>query len=167
MTTTMKLIAKQTLGANAASVTFSDIPGNMTDLLLVESSRSAVNGVVDGLDIWFNSDTTAGNYTRRRLLGNGAAASSDTQRLLLIPGATATASTFSNNEIYIPNYAGSANKSFSATSTQETNATTAYIAAGAGLWSNTSAITSIQLVSQNAANLVTNSSFFLYGITKS
>ena len=167
MATTMKLIAKQTLGSDTASVTFSSIPGTYTDLLLVMSIRTARASpfTIEGVDIWFNSDTTAGNYTKRRLLGQGSSASSDTGGSLLAPTNGATSSTFSNNEVYVPNYAGSTNKAYSVSSAAEHNATTAYLAAGAELWSNTAAISSIQLV-PTANNLVTGSSFFLYGITK-
>jgi len=83
--------------------------------------------------------------------------------------AACTASTFASGEIYIPNYAGGLAKSVSAASVTEHNGGAsgdAYIVALAGLWSLTSAITSIELLSQ-VANFVTGSSFYLYGIKNS
>jgi hypothetical protein len=53
-------------------------------------------------------------------------------------------------------------------SNEEDNATEAYIAATAGLYRNTSAITSISIDSVTTSiNLVSGSSFYLYGIKNS
>jgi hypothetical protein len=172
--TTMKLIARQTLGSNAANVTFSDIPGTYTDLLLVCSTRSARTGgpAADNINLEFNGNGSG--YSVRALEGNSASASSYSaaSQSVLLSGYsssdTTTASTFASTAIYIPNYAGSTNKSVSSDSATETNggaANNAFIIAFAGLWANTAAITSIKVISQ-VANFMTNSSFTLYGITK-
>jgi len=84
-----------------------------------------------------------------------------------ITGATNTASTFSNGQIYIPNYAGSNNKSFSVDNVTERNATSIQMCLMAGRLANTSAITSISLVSQTSSNLVQHSTATLYGIKNS
>lgn len=168
MATTMKLIAKQTLGSNASTVTFSDIPGTYTDLLAVLSIRSTRSAqVVDNLLALLNGSSTA--YTARILSGDGSAAGSSNwtsaYATLAVTAAGATSNTFSSVEIYIPNYAGSTNKSFSTTAVSENNATSARIEATATLWSNTAAVTSI-VFDLDVGDFVTNSSFFLYGITK-
>lgn len=170
MPTTMKLIAKNVLGSSASSVTFSDIPGTYTDLILTFSGRQDVNYA--DCYLRFNSDSGS-NYSFRRLDGSGSAASSTSASsqtwLSIYPGVARnnmTASTFGNSEIYIPNYAGSTNKSVSATCLNENNATGAQMAAIAGLWSSTSAITSVILYPDTGGNFVSGSSFFLYGITK-
>jgi hypothetical protein len=49
----------------------------------------------------------------------------------------------------------------------ETNATTAYMYLAAGLWSDTSAITSISVTSNTAATILEHSSASLYGIKNS
>lgn len=173
MATTMKLIGSQTLGSSTSSVSFSSIPATFTDLLLIGSARSdRASNVVDDVYFQFNSDAGS-NMTSRTLTGNGATASSSStsaaQKLAassLATAATATASTFASWEMYVPNYAGSTNKSFSITNGHETNATTAYITAIAGLWSQTAAITTIAISPVNGTNFVSGSSFFLYGITK-
>jgi len=82
-------------------------------------------------------------------------------------GASATASTFGNQEVYFPNYAGATNKSYSADSAGENNATTAYLTLSAGLWSQTSAITSLEFYDRGVGNFVQYSSAYLYGIIKS
>lgn len=170
MATTYELIAKQILGSAAASVTFSSIPGTYTDLLFAWSVRGdQASSTYQDIYIGFNSSTA--NFTNRYLEGSGSGASSGTnlasgRYLGVVPASTATASTFSNGECYIPNYAGSTNKSFSSTNAHETNATAAYITVVAGLWSNTSAITSVEFGTSSTRNFVSGSSFYLYGITK-
>jgi hypothetical protein len=76
-----------------------------------------------------------------------------------------TANTFASGEIYIPNYAGSTNKSISADTAGEANTTVAYAQISAELWSNTSAITSITIYS-NVGNLAQYTTATLYGIKK-
>ena len=173
MATTMKLIAKQTLSTTAATVTFSSIPGTATDLVLVYSARTNRSAVSSDIYLQFNGITTA-TYSFRRIYGVGTSAGSDSLTnnssgglCGWATGANATASTFGNSQIYIPNYAGSTAKSFSAEGVTENNATDSRIAAYAGLWSGTSAITQIDLKDYDAASFVSGSSFYLYTITKS
>lgn len=175
MATTCKLIAKTTLGSDAANVEFTSIPGTYTDLLLLASARSTLTTaglVVDDWAIRFNGSTTSSSD--RFLAGNGSSAYSGSNGVSggaaiyfgNVVGANSTADVFSNSEVYIPNYAGSTNKSVSITQVSERNGTESYINAIAGLWSNTAAITSIRIYSTRSANIKSGSSFFLYGITK-
>lgn len=167
MAATYELIESQTLGAAAASVTFSSIPGTFDDLCVLHSARTTRVSVVEYFGGQINGSSS--NMTTRLLEGSGSTASSSSGsfiRLGVAAGSSATADTFGNTEIWIPNYAGSTNKSISWTGVQETNATGASIVAGAVLWSQTAAITSISFSSVLGNNIVTGSSFHLYGITK-
>ena len=169
MATTMKLIAKVTLGSDSATTSFTDIPATYDDLLLVISARSSRADIFEVAAARFNGAANDTNHSSRYLLGDGSAASSGTNtyaRLGLIPANTATSSTFGNLEVYIPNYAGSTNKSYSASSVMENNATTSYIDVMAGLWSNTAAITSIAFHTVLGSNYKSGSTFYLYGIKK-
>lgn len=173
MPTTCKLIAKTTLGASASSIAFSDIPGTHTDLLVVCSLRTDRAVHAETVRLTLNGAST--NYSERMLYGDSAGATSYANSgaylgAIFCNSASATSSTFGNAEIYIPNYAGSTNKSVSATSVTETNSGTqnqAFIGAFAGLWSNTAAITSLTLAPVTGPNFVSGSSAFLYGITRS
>jgi TRAP-type mannitol/chloroaromatic compound transport system substrate-binding protein len=166
--TTFTKISAVTVGSGgAASVSFSSIPSTYTDLALCWSSRSTTTGVESAAQyMTFNGVST--NMSFRRLRGNGSAADSYTDPSSTIFGtataAGATANTFSNGQIYIPNYAGSTNKSWSVDSVTENNATTAIAVFFAGLWSNTAAITSIGFTTD--ANFAQYSTFTLYGIKK-
>lgn len=156
------LISSVTVGAGgASSITFSAIPGTYTDLCLVLSGRSTNSNYFDGIDIAFNSSTAS--FTARFLDGSGSGVVSGTYTGLTTNGNTATSNTFGNLQMYIPNYAGSTNKSFSADMVTENNATAADQRIYAGLWSNTSAITSISLTTTTFAQY---STAYLYGLTK-
>jgi hypothetical protein len=174
MATTMKLIAKVSLGSDASSIEFTSIPATYTDLLVLGSLRLGRSATSSTVYMQVNGDTGTTKYSSRRLYGNtdtgtGSDSFSGANKSLLVgdvTASTATSNTFGSLEVYIPNYAGSTNKSASFTGTQETNASTAYITIAASLWSDTSAITSIKIVSRVASNIRSGSSFFLYGISK-
>ena len=165
----MELITSVTVGSGgAASVTLpatGTIPQTYTDLQIVMSVRGSRSEVVSNTAISFNGSTA--NFTNKYLEGNGTSASSGSLARFVgaQPAATATANTFSNNIIYIPNYTSSNFKSFSCDSVTENNATLAYATLFAGLWSDTSAITTITLSSSSSDNFVEGSTFYLYGIS--
>jgi hypothetical protein len=165
MANTYTLIASNTVGSGGvASVTFSSIPSTYTDLLIKTTTRGASGGV--GYDnMSFNSSSS--NFTIIQLQGNGAnafSASATSGRGGTYDASTDTASTFSSNDIYIPNYASSNYKSYSVDAVNETNATTTYATLIAGLWSSTAAITSISFSTSGSVNYVQYSTFYLYGI---
>jgi len=160
------LLERTELNASAASVTFANIPQTgYTDLKVVMSTRSAdVSNIAFEISVTFNGNTTG--YTAKQLFGDGSAAGSSSPTIRpagFIVGTTATANTFSNGELYIPNYTSSSNKSYSVDSVTETNATTQYMNLVAGLWSNTAAITTIALAG-TSGNFAANSTFSLYGL---
>lgn len=157
----LTLIQSQTLGADAASVTFSSIPGTYKTLMLKACARGA--STTAAITIQFNGSTST--FTTLYLTGSGSAASSTTTsvgNIGNVPISTDTASTFGNLEIVIPNYAGAANKAYTVDVVTENNATAATAALWTGLWSTTSAITSITLA--NATNFLAGSTFTLYAI---
>lgn len=174
MANTYTLIQAQNLASSAASVTFSSIPSTYTDLVLKASIRTDdATGSSNNIYVRFNGLT--GDFSYTRLISNGATASSSratAQTALLTynagaDAATATANTFSNLELYIPSYTVSQNKPISLFTVQEDNSATAFIANIAHLWSVTAAISSLVITQPGGANLVTGSSFYLYGIKNS
>jgi len=152
--------------AGASSVSFVNIPQTgYSDLKIVASVRDTRSGTYgNGMSIAFN---TGGTYSAKYMEGNGASVSSgsDTSGYVFdVPSSTATASTFGNAEVYIPNYLSSNAKSYSADSVTENNATNAYGVLIAGLWTGTSAITTIKLTVGGSNSFTQYSSFSLYGI---
>jgi hypothetical protein len=170
MANTYTLIASNTVGSGGvASVTFSSIAATYTDLLVKVSARDTVASSRGAFSIRFNG-SSAFNYSIKELRDvDGAASSTGVTAQSEIDGgrttgSTATASTFGNVEIYIPNYAGSTAKSVSIDNVTENNSTTYYSNLTAGLWSLTNAITSIGFTC--TTNFSQYSTFYLYGISK-
>ena len=158
----------------AASIEFTSIPSTYTDLVLKLSGRSSRNDFTSTyVNVSFNGSTSG--YSSRVLTGNGSSALSyaniegtSAMGLLVISQANNTASTFGNGELYIPNYAGSTNKSVSSDSVQEDNSATGWQFLGAGLWSSTAAITSIKLQPISGGtnfNFLQHSTAYLYGVS--
>jgi len=169
MANTFELIASSTVGSGgSANIDFTSIPSTYTDLVLKVSGRQ---GAENAFDITFNGATTS--YVVRRLQGNGSSASfSDGSgtttaiRVIGIASSGSTANTFGNSEIYIPNYAGSNNKSVSIDAVNEDNAAEAYMNLAAGIRSNTAAINQIT-ITPRAGSLAEYSTAYLYGIKNS
>ena len=170
MAVTYKKIASVTVGSGgASSMAFTSIPATYTDLVLLSSTRDGTT--VDNnteFKVKFNGSATS--YSNKYLQGNGSSASSGTYGTTFLytgesDGSTATANTFGSSSIYIPNYAGSAYKSVSSDLTSEENTSVSYATLTAGLWSNTAAITSIEITCNGT--WAQYSTATLYGIKSS
>jgi hypothetical protein len=168
MPNTFELIASYTVGASpVTSIDFSSIPSTYTDLCFKISARVTRSGYVgDILQISFNGSST--NESSRRLegAGSGTPTSASNSLLLAYQASTtdATASTFGNAELYIPNYAGATYKSASNDGVSENNGTTAYAGFAANLWSNTAAINQVTFTPDSGSNFVQYSTIYLYGV---
>lgn len=168
MPTFTQIGTAQVVGSGgAASITFTSIPSTYTDLVVKISARGLNSNPYCYTALALNGVTT--NQTSRGLNGTATSASSFSASnfQFFINGNTSTASTFSNNEFYIPNYAGSTNKSLSLDGVFESNSTAAdnnYLQLMADLWSNTAAITSITITGVTG-NLAEHSSAYLYGVS--
>ena len=168
MPDTFVKIASVTVGSGgASSIDFTSIPSTYTDLCLVLSARTTRSATQEDLRVAYNSTTT--NFTARFITGTGSGVASytDTRFYGSVPSATSTSSTFGSISAYIPNYAGSNNKSASVDYVCENNATAAESGLVANLWSNTSAITSISITGASSGNFVQYSTATLYGIKSS
>jgi hypothetical protein len=162
------LLERIELNASAASVTFSNIPQTgYTDLKIDYSVRSDTVSTGDNIELTFNGSTST--YSRIRIYGAGSGtpasdSASTYTTMSFINGNGATANTFCNGSLYIPNYTSSNSKSFSIDVVQETNATATYMGLFAGLWATSTAISSINLKPNGGTNFVANSTFSLYGL---
>jgi hypothetical protein len=174
MANTFVKIASVTVGSGgAASIDFTSIPSTYTDLCVKMSFRQDIDFSNDGniIAIEFNSAGSA-SFSGKLLFGTGSAAGSAGTYLNAVyytsNPSDYTSNTFGNGEIYIPNYAGSQNKSFSSDSVYENNATAARQGLQAGLWSSSSAITSVKLSPfTGGGKFVQYSTATLYGIKNS
>jgi len=167
MPNTFELIASSTVGSGgASSIEFTSIPSTYTDIAVVISARST-GTYGNGLDLSnIELNGSLSSITDIQFSGSGTNASSSSQTNLPLHfnGSDSTANTFGNAMYYIPNYAGSNNKSVSADVVYENNATLAFVLFHAALRSNTAAITSFKFATPANGNFAQYSTAYLYGV---
>jgi hypothetical protein len=170
MANTFNLIASYTATGSVASINFSGIPSTYNDLIIKISARGTNATVYVATYISFNGSTAS--FSNREIYGTGSAVGTGSataspgagQAVVYIDGASATASTFSNCDIYIPNYSSTTlNKSYSCETAVENNATANLNDLLAGLWSSTAAINQVTLTPQTGS-FVTDSTVYIYGV---
>jgi hypothetical protein len=163
-----ELIESKTLGTAQASIEFTSIPQDGTDLLVLTSLRFDID--LGDVNLKVNGSTSG--YSMRHLYGTGSSVASSNNSSGSFIWATfanflsLTASTFSNGQLYLPNYSGATNKSVSIESATENNGTFSYHGITAGVWANTDAITSLLFSGGGSGNFVAGSTISLYKITK-
>ena len=166
---TMALVQTVTVGSGGtASIEFTTIPQDATDLLLVVSARSAIASINDFFLLDLNNGATNPTGRDLSISNNSKFSASRTNGYSgELPGANATSNTFGSMTIYISNYANtSATKSISHNTTRENNSADAYLGIIASNWGVTSAISTVTLTSGNGANFAQYSTASLYKITK-
>ena len=168
MASTYKLISSVTVGAGATStIAFTSIPATYTDLVFRLSIRNLAAGIDEQLRVNFNNTGVNANTLNKVIQGNGlgsvATANSSTWIIGGYNGNGTTANTFTDAEVYIPNYLSSLNKNFYVDSTMETNGAQCYTEITAAVWQNTAAITSVAF-SMPSVNFAQYSTAYLYGI---
>lgn len=176
MAATKKLIQTIELTASQASIEFTNIPQTGTDLIILFSARGSNNDIASG---WLYSlNGSSSGYSARSLNGTGSSTNSYTDTTGTdggvtygrldswgLVGNTATANTFENMQIVIPNYATSTSKVVSVDSVGENNSTAAFQRMMAGVWTGNAPITSLLLRSWNTVFLP-GTSASLYVLTK-
>ena len=167
MANTFKKIQTVTVGSGgAANIEFTSIPQTYTDLKIVYSLRSNDTNANGGNFFYFQFNNTGFTGLSARILGgNGSTTNTGSGSLYAFMNPSDfTASTFSNGEFYMPNYTSANNKSYSIESVNENNATAANVNLGAGLWSNSAAVTSVKFAPYSGS-FVQYSTATLYGIS--
>ena len=174
MANTYTLIEARTVASATHSVTLSTIPQNYTDLLVRFSLRSDFNFNFHEGQFTFNS--VSSDYSQTLFSSDGSNPSTvanSSQGIatwsLVINGSASTSNTFSNGELYIPNYSSTTvGKSWTTTAVTENNATAAGLWMVAGSNTSTAAISSLTFYAwQSFINFVPGSTFYLYGIKNS
>lgn len=163
----MELIETVTVGAGGAtSISFSNIPQDGIDLVMLASLRSDNN--TQWVEIGINGSIRSFTSIDLFGLGNGRSANNRTDSIVqTVTNLTSwTSNTFSNNQLVFSDYAQNTVKSISHDGVLENNATTAYMAMKALRWVVTFApITSLSINAQSGANFVQHSSISLYKIS--
>jgi hypothetical protein len=156
------LIQAQTLTSSAASVTFSNIPQNYTDLVIFISARG--DWVSSGHpSLYIAPNNGAVTATVLATTAATSVVSNSSTGYQWINKGNYTANTFCNGSIYIPNYASTTQyKPFIVDMVTENNSAEAQLSLNIFRYSSNTAITS--LVFTTDGNFVTNSTFYLYGV---
>ncbi len=162
MPATYEPIATTTLGSAAATITFSSIPATYTDLVLVVTGLFTSSG--GNSRIRFNGDTGT-TYSNTRLQGDGTSASSNrstSQTFLRLDydGNSSTVPNMTRTNIF--SYAGSTNKTCLIESSEDKNGSGSTVRT-VGLWRDTSAITSIEVL-MSSSTFAIGTTATLYGI---
>lgn len=160
------------LTQSTETITFDNIPqSGYTDLKFVMSLRATTSSGNDSFDLLVNFNGSSANKSTVSLRGDGSGVNTNAigDRLLrLVNPSDWTANTFSNVEMYVPNYTTSGNKTFLVNSVLENNATTSALILFGGLWSSSAAITSMSFTPNGSgAKFSANSTISLYGVSAS
>ncbi len=146
-----ELVSSVDLTTSTATISFTAIPQTGQDLVIIFNPRTGRTNIVDELRVQFNSDTSA-SYNSISMIGNGSTTSSSaitsgtSGRGDYVSGNSSVASSFSNHQIYIYDYAQSTYaKNVSIESIHENNNTVAYQTFWNFTYTPTTAITSISL----------------------
>lgn len=174
MASAIQKIATLTASGSSSTMDFTGFPSSYTDLIIkvnVRSQRSS-GPIQDGLLIKFNS-LGGSNYSYWMMYSDSGSAQGDlsnpTSSIFggYIPSALATSNVYSNGEVYISDYADTThNKTVKTNVVSENDGVQAYMSFVAGEFLNTSAITTISLVTGSGSNWVAGSTATLYGVTK-
>jgi hypothetical protein len=166
-------ISKITTAASQATVDFTSIPANYTDLVVIFQARSNLSGAVEGMSLKFNNDGTSGNYytgqyfvsvsTTSASATNGASAAG--VGVGNVSGTTALTGSPTDGSVTINNYLGTTfykrAKAF-ITYAQASGAAQEANMIVSGVWKNTAAIT--RLTFSVPTSFVNGSVFTLYGV---
>jgi hypothetical protein len=163
-------IFSQTVGAGGTNaVYFNNIPQTYTHLRILCSVRSTYASAFDSISMYFNGSQA--NISNTFLRGTGTSTVSDRSTYRAISGlnsASTTSNTFTNIEIYIPNYRSSNFKQIAVDSFTENNSSESYQTLTSELWSQTAAITQLHFDTATSGQpLAQHSTFTLYGIKPS
>jgi len=173
MALTYVAIATTTVGSGgAANIEFTSIPGTYTDLVIKLSGRSTASSDWEDMKISFNNSTTDAQYYWRAVYGysgstvgsNQGNGNSNARLQGVVSAASATANTFGSWEMYVPNYAGSNQKSVSTDFASENNSAATLLGLATNLWNQTTAINRVTLTTSSGSNIAQYSTATLYGI---
>jgi hypothetical protein len=166
MPSTYNAISTTTLSSANSSISFTSIPATYTDLRVVLTYTTSISG--EDARVRFNSDTGA-NYSITRIRTTGASESTSRltsqSSLILCDNVSIGSSTTIPQLLTIDvlSYAGSTYKTVLAENASDYNGS-GTLTKTVGLWSSTSAITTILIGTLTAATFNVGTTATLYGI---
>ena len=162
--TSFESIATVSVSSNTATITFSSIPQTYTHLQVRGIARTNRNSTIDSYQFNLNGNN---NTKSHELRGDGASASASSGNVAngIIPGNTATASSFGAFVTDILDYTSTTkNKTVRTICGFDNNGSGGEIDFTSSFYDSTSAITSITITVGTGNSYVQYSHFALYGI---
>ena len=159
ITPTHVLLNQIELSSSASSVTFSNIPQGYGDLVLIVSGGTS-GASTTSVEIQFNGDTSTSNYPMVCMQGGGDVgtyASFTVSRTFMAVGSTSY-----TGIVHVMDY--SATDKHKTILLRDNSPVQSDVRATAGRWSNTAAVTSIQLYDNSGETLDSGNVFSLYGV---
>lgn len=170
--TTYEPIATNTLGSDASSITFSNIPQTYTDLVVVANLGgyyASTTWIDCGIQVGNGSIDTGNNYSSTQIIsdGNGSLRRTNAAYVLFWVAAAPTDNNYYPTMIaHINNYTNvdtwkpilNRYTALNPSGTVNTSGITV------GTWRSTSAINTVRISNQNGTNFYAGSSVTLYGI---
>lgn len=155
-------LANVTLGANAAVVTFSSINQTYRDLALVITGRTSTSTASVALQ--FNGVTSG--YSMVTMEGNGSAtASVSDSNTLMALGLNYAYLTTGGDSVTLVNVMDYTATDKHKTVLARTNNASSAVAAVAGRWASTAAVTSVTVRTGNGNPYATGTTMALYGVS--
>lgn len=168
----MQLISTTTVTSAVSNVTISNIPSTYDTLFLLCYARTArTSENAESLYLRFNSDTSSNtNYSNVRVYATTTSnATSDSNSggiRIWVATDKSAAGIYSTASVSIPGYKTTTlNKKATIVATCNSGSSdTHFYTLTNGLWNNTSAISSMYLVTESGGNINVGSKFYLYGL---
>lgn len=168
MANTYELIQAVNLTSTQSSIDFTVIPSDYTDLVVKYSTRITAADTTWHMRINGSSSSIySGVYTQGTGSGSGYSGTwvnQNNDNFVVTNSSGYTASTFSNVEIYFPNYTSGTSKTYLVDEVTENNATGAVMFLNSGLFASNSAISSISFYYSGSSDIAANSTAYLYGV---
>lgn len=162
---TYEPIATTTLGSATASVTFSNITGSYTDLILISNIKSG-NADQPSVVVNINDTFTDELYSGTMFYGTGSSSTSNrtsNQNVGLILRNGGLSTNTSMTQVFITNFLNYSNSTTFKVFTSRGEVSDVLTETNVGLWRSTSAITKIR-VAGTPGSFALGSTFTLYGI---
>lgn len=184
MAVTYKLISNTVLGSSQSSINISSIPSTYDDLSIFISARGTnTNAYLYPILMRMNGDSSSTAYNYNSTWGGYYSGGTNNQRGQLNSAAAGTdriyvgyattsyyeSASYGNAHIYIPEYRSSDWKPVICDGGAQQGSVTlieSYAFWSAGVWKNTSSITSLQFTLFNGDSFTSGSSVKIYGINK-
>jgi hypothetical protein len=155
------LLASATVSSATASVVFSSIPATYKSLRLLWSSATNAAATWTNAAVRFNGDTGSNYYFQ------GGSTTYTSAAIGYHAGATTYGAAFSSNDCFINDYASATRRKWISGLCIVDTSSTATPTIGAGwyynYWAGTAAINSVTIIDFNGNNIVSGSTFCLYG----